>query len=68
MSIIWNTGSAAERFRRNRRLILENRNIQLEKYALKLKKKKLASRKIVFLWKNKKKIEKNRKFFNFEAK
>jgi len=25
MSIIWNSGSAAERFRHNRKLILENR-------------------------------------------
>jgi len=33
MSLVWNTGSAAERFRHNRRLILKNKN----------KKKKQAS-------------------------
>jgi len=33
MSVAWNTGSAAERFRHNRRLILENRKKQKKKQA-----------------------------------
>jgi hypothetical protein len=32
-NVIWNTGGAAERFRHNRRLILENRKKQKKKQA-----------------------------------
>ena len=33
MSVAWNTGSAAERFRHNRKLILKNKNKKKNKRA-----------------------------------